>query len=41
MTVRAHDRGPEELCEAGLELYTRAPCEGHVPARDADTGRDV
>jgi DNA-binding CsgD family transcriptional regulator len=36
MTARAHVHGPEELCEAGLELYTRALREGHVPARDAD-----
>ncbi|MFF7126023.1 helix-turn-helix transcriptional regulator [Streptomyces sp. NPDC008240] len=36
MTARAHDHGPEELCEAGLELYTRALREGRVPAPDAD-----
>ncbi|MFI8243025.1 helix-turn-helix transcriptional regulator [Streptomyces sp. NPDC085866] len=36
MTARAHDHGPEELCEAGLELYTRALREGQVPAQDAD-----
>ncbi|MFD5792286.1 LuxR C-terminal-related transcriptional regulator [Streptomyces diastatochromogenes] len=36
MTLRAHDHGPEELCEAGLELYARALREGHVPAADAD-----
>ncbi|MFJ9815764.1 helix-turn-helix transcriptional regulator [Streptomyces sp. NPDC101151] len=35
MTARAHHHGPEELCEAGLELYSRALREGHVPARDA------
>ncbi|OXY97625.1 helix-turn-helix transcriptional regulator [Streptomyces diastatochromogenes] len=36
MTARAHDHGPEELCEAGLQLYTRALREGQVPAGDAD-----
>ncbi|MFF5014509.1 LuxR C-terminal-related transcriptional regulator [Streptomyces sp. NPDC001165] len=36
MTATAHDHGPEELCEAGLQLYTRALREGQVPADDAE-----
>ncbi|MFJ3231543.1 LuxR C-terminal-related transcriptional regulator [Streptomyces sp. NPDC086787] len=32
MTATVHDHKPEELCEAGLELYARALRDGHVPA---------
>lgn len=32
----AHPHGPEELCEAGLQLYTRALREGRVSAGEAD-----
>ncbi|MGW0419511.1 helix-turn-helix transcriptional regulator [Streptomyces sp. NPDC003015] len=32
----AHTHGPEELCEAGLHLYTRALREGRVSAKEAD-----
>ncbi|WP_217250806.1 helix-turn-helix transcriptional regulator [Streptomyces sp. AC602_WCS936] len=35
MTAEAHHHGPEELCEAGLDLYARALREGQVPAADA------
>jgi hypothetical protein len=31
-----HRHGPEELCEAGLELYERALREGQVSGADAD-----
>ena len=32
----AHTHGAEDLCEAGLSLYTRALREGRVDARDAE-----
>ncbi|MFF4504654.1 LuxR C-terminal-related transcriptional regulator [Streptomyces sp. NPDC001401] len=35
MTAHAHRHGPEELCEAGLELYGRALREGAVPEQAA------
>ena len=31
-----HPHGTEDLCEAGLNLYTRALNEGRVNAGDAD-----
>ncbi|MFF8969044.1 LuxR C-terminal-related transcriptional regulator [Streptomyces sp. NPDC014995] len=37
MTAVAHDHGPEEPCEAALELYARALRSGHVPAREAES----
>ncbi|MFI8947562.1 LuxR C-terminal-related transcriptional regulator [Streptomyces sp. NPDC053750] len=36
MTDRAHHHGPEELCEAGLELYTQALRKGHATVSEAD-----
>jgi DNA-binding CsgD family transcriptional regulator len=36
VTHGAHRHGPEELCEAGLELYGRALREGQVSSADAD-----
>ncbi|MFJ8147713.1 LuxR C-terminal-related transcriptional regulator [Streptomyces sp. NPDC096048] len=35
MTAEAHRHGPEELCEAGLDLYARALREGHVSSHEA------
>ncbi|HEY8985312.1 MAG TPA: helix-turn-helix transcriptional regulator [Streptomyces sp.] len=37
MTVPHPPHGVEELCEAGLELYTRALREGQVAAQDAES----
>jgi DNA-binding CsgD family transcriptional regulator len=37
VTTPAHRHGPEELCEAGLELYGRALREGQVSSAEADT----
>ncbi|MFE7168977.1 LuxR C-terminal-related transcriptional regulator [Streptomyces sp. NPDC057616] len=37
MTSQAHRHGPEELCEAGLELYGRALRDGQVSGADADS----
>ncbi|MFM9614031.1 helix-turn-helix transcriptional regulator [Streptomyces niveiscabiei] len=36
MTVPHPPHGVEELCEAGLNLYTRALRENHVPASEAE-----
>lgn len=36
MTTPVHLHGPEELCEAGLELYGRALREGRVPEHEVD-----
>lgn len=36
MTAAAHDHGPEEPCEASLELYARALRSGQVPAHEAE-----
>lgn len=36
MTTQEHRHGPEELCEAGFELYGRALREGHVSSADAE-----
>ncbi|ANP48470.1 DNA-binding CsgD family transcriptional regulator/sugar-specific transcriptional regulator TrmB [Streptomyces griseochromogenes] len=37
MTPPPHqEHAAEELCEAGLELYSRAVREGHVPVREAE-----
>lgn len=36
MTARAHHHAAEELCEKGLELYTRALRAGHVSAHEAE-----
>jgi DNA-binding CsgD family transcriptional regulator/sugar-specific transcriptional regulator TrmB len=35
LTTPAHQHGPEELCEAGLELYGRALHEGFVQEHEA------
>ncbi|WP_055566529.1 helix-turn-helix transcriptional regulator [Streptomyces atriruber] len=35
MTPEPHSHGPDELCEAGSELYARALRETHVPRADA------
>ncbi|MEU5955799.1 LuxR C-terminal-related transcriptional regulator [Streptomyces sp. NPDC047525] len=35
MTTEPHSHGPDELCEAGTELYIRALRENHVPRQDA------
>ncbi|MGC9408639.1 helix-turn-helix transcriptional regulator [Streptomyces sp. DZ1-3] len=37
MTVEAHRHGAEELCGAGLDLYSRALREGHVSSAEATT----
>jgi len=37
VTAEGHEHGAEELCEAGVSLYTRALREGHVPAHEADS----
>ncbi|MGP2435999.1 helix-turn-helix transcriptional regulator [Streptomyces sp. JW3] len=36
MRATAHDHGGEELCPAGLDLYTRALHDGQVPAAAAE-----
>ncbi|WP_327667138.1 MULTISPECIES: helix-turn-helix transcriptional regulator [unclassified Streptomyces] len=36
MTTQAHPHGPEELCEAGLELYGRALREGRLSGTEAE-----
>ncbi|MGW2170676.1 LuxR C-terminal-related transcriptional regulator [Streptomyces sp. NPDC001705] len=37
MTDGAHRHGDEELCDAGLDLYSRALREGHVSSAEATT----
>ncbi|MEU6765261.1 helix-turn-helix transcriptional regulator [Streptomyces sp. NPDC046853] len=37
MTTEPHFHGPDELCDAGTELYKRALREGHVARDDART----
>jgi DNA-binding CsgD family transcriptional regulator/sugar-specific transcriptional regulator TrmB len=37
VTGVAHDHGPEQPCEAALELYARALRSGHVPAQEAES----
>ncbi|WP_409234892.1 LuxR C-terminal-related transcriptional regulator [Streptomyces sp. PA5.6] len=36
MNPEPHSHGPDELCEAGSELYARALRESHVPREDAE-----
>ena len=35
MTAPVHDHGPDEPCEAALDLYARALRSGHAPAHEA------
>ncbi|MEW2388750.1 helix-turn-helix transcriptional regulator [Streptomyces venezuelae] len=36
MNPAPHSHGPDELCDAGSELYARALREGHVPREDTE-----